>query len=265
MVSKNNVWFKTRIALLAFGALGATCSYAAQPEIESKIQHYIEVFKGDDFDSQHDVMSELQWSGISDERLFDIIADKVEKGINPPPDEDNIKSQHLSHFAKALGRSGNQKYTPLLNKLREVDNSTINRHAESALKLMEQYSEWNPVIARDIEQASSGKLDEWRVNNMLESGMPELIRVGGKRIYYEYHDNSELTAKAVEVLLAGYEDPQTNIMADAMAWLCKGVAAGPNTEYVDTMKKVTRTTESYQVERYCEKSWVTFERILESR
>jgi hypothetical protein len=264
-MSKSNIRLKTRVALLAFSALGAICSYAAQSDIESQIQHYIEIFKGDDYDPQHAAMGELKWSGISDERLFDIIANKVEKGIDPPPDEDDIKSQHLSHFAKALGRSGNQKYTPLLKKLLEVDNSTINRHAESALTLMEQYSKWNPVIARNIEQAPSGKLDEWRVNNMLESGIPELIRVGGKRIYYEHHDNPELTAKAVEVLLDGYKDPQTDIMADAMAWLCKGVAAGPNTEYVDTMKKVTQNTESYQVERYCEKSWVTFERMLESR
>ena len=87
---------------------------ATQIDIQKELHEYIELFKGDNYASQRKAISPLSWSGISDERLYDLVADKLLaiSAIN-----DKISSEKASWFAKALALSGNEKYRPLFTRI----------------------------------------------------------------------------------------------------------------------------------------------------
>lgn len=252
---------RTIWALLVVGVMGLASAYAANPELEAELEHYKKVFEGDDFTAQRAAIGDLPWTGISDEAVYDPLARKLREGTNPPPnDREDEKSDRLAWYAKGLGVSGNPKYRPLLEELSGIKNEHISLHAENALRLLDRFSKVNPYIREGLEEAEPGRTNERRAENMLTSGVPELIRAGGKRIYYHLQGHPELTATAEQVLLEKYKNPRDNTLADALAWLCKALSAGEDPQYLETLKTVWENTGNGTVEGWCEKSWVILKR-----
>lgn len=250
----------TRLLLVPVCALGGAAQAAGESvsEHEVEIQDYIEIFQRDSFQVHHHAIGELEWTGISDERVYDPIAARVKQALEEsggrPSKLSSSRIDELSWYAKALGLSGNAKYRPLLEKLVQSDSNTLNYHAEKGVEFLEQFSEWNPIIAEGVEDAPPGKLGEWRARNMLQSDIPELIRVGAKRIYHEYPWEQDLLQTANGILLEHYENPGDGLMIDALAWICKALGRSGEDAYRQTLEKVVESSPSAKLRKYARKS-----------
>src|SRR5262245_26957800 len=83
---------------------------AATPEQD--VQQYIQIFQGGVGSDK--AVDDLGWKGISDERLFDIIEQRLRQDAQASSREGR---NHAARLIKALGFSGQPKYAATLGSL----------------------------------------------------------------------------------------------------------------------------------------------------
>ena len=98
-------------------------------------------------DAKIEMLQRLQWAGLSDDRLFDKIAQW-------PQNEYKTKTfsspqvNLMSHHIRALGYSGNARYLELLQSAKaSPGNKKLKRHARDALRDLANYERWNAEVA----------------------------------------------------------------------------------------------------------------------
>ena len=136
------------------------------------LQTYISDFtSGTTFEKQ--LLSEkIMWSGLSSPSLFDLIEqDLIERSKNP---NNKKELDNVAWLMKALGSSGQKKYTTTLQNLTSHNNSKIAKYAKEGLKLIPQHTIWNPIIS-DTSNANPDKSEVInRYANMIRSDVLEL-------------------------------------------------------------------------------------------
>jgi hypothetical protein len=238
--------FKLIFLTLPVIGLYLTPIYADKSQLEAEIDSYVAIFEqGNEYEIRK-ALGQLQWSGISDERIWDYVAREVEKGIHKT-DQKTVK--HLAKRINALAYSGNKKYEPLMQKV--IDQATsrkYSQYAKKAQRALPNYILWNPVISKDIENAPVGKLGEWRVGNMLKSDHAKLIRAGAKHVYNVYSANRELSDLAEKALLDRYKSKNDHTLTDALIWICKALGETGAAEYKNTLIKVANGAASKKLQ-----------------
>ena len=257
-------WFTKRLPqclILIFSALGllVTCStaFAAQSDIQAELKSYAVVFNNGSFDEQRKQMSRLDWSGISDPVLFDIIAAKLSARAKQST---KAARQEASWYAKGLALSGNEKYRAQLEALASgADSKKVRKHAATALRRLDLYSVWNPIISKDVAQAPVGQLAEARVKNMLASDNPDVLRLGAKRLHHAHIEDKELLQLANQRLLRDYKNVNAEgIQIDALAWIIKALARSKDDQYKQTLSQIKETASNKKLKKFAKKHLATY-------
>lgn len=239
------LWVLLAIALFPMGA------HSTQEDLDAEIANYVDIFANQGQAQQRKAIETLSWSGHSEPELFDVIEAGLLDGYMT---EDKYEAERMSWLAKALALSGNPKYRETLQKVYDTAPSKkLRRHTETALERLTIYEAWNPVIAQGLAEAPAGKLEETRIENMLASGVPELVRLGAKRIYNGHSSDSELLELAKERLLADYPTAQSKVEVDAVAWLCKALAQSGQSIYRPVLEEVANKAPNAKVAKYANK------------
>lgn len=238
----------TLLMLFPFASANATLE-----DLEKEVQSILKTLKMESAVNEKEAINELQWSGISDQRIFDIMAKRLLAGMGT---KEKAQVERMSFLAKGLALSGDSKYAATLEKvIAGKPHKKLKKWAESSLKKFADNKKWNAIILKNASQAPAGKLGQWRARNMLQSKLPVLIRVGAKRIYYKYPGDKTLPDLAEQVLLANYNKKLDGHMTDALAWICKALGQTGNSKYKQTLTKVAKGKNS-KIAKYAKKNMV---------
>src|SRR5437868_14942070 len=79
-------------------------------------EEYIQIFQTDNLLQQQDAAQSLQWSGLSSPQVYDLVEARALKAL--PNATDKFTINYVSYLVKALAYSGNEKYRPTIEKIK---------------------------------------------------------------------------------------------------------------------------------------------------
>lgn len=229
-MKKNVAYRLLSLAVLSF----SVSAYAGG--LSDEISNLKNDFAGDQYQVKK-ATDKLEWSGISDESLFDQIAQRLE---TTKTDVSKEGAELNANLATALGLSGLPKYDAALQQY-EQDKSTkkLAKYARSARVKLTQFANYNPVISQNNQNAATEKdLERLRTLNMLKSSYPQLIERGARVTSERYQQDEELLHAAHQTLLGLYKTAKTSQETDAAAWLCKILGRSKKPEFTQTLLNI---------------------------
>lgn len=201
-------------------------------------------------------VEKLEWSGITDEALFDQIAARLEANKTDVTSEGADLNAYL---ARALGVSGLTKYDEVLAQYeKNTEAAKLAKYAHSARVHLSQFVNYNAIISKDTESAPTAvAVERTRLMNMMRSNLPALVERSARQISEKYQQDAELLSAAHETLLATYKSATTSDAADAAAWVCKILGRSQNKAYTETLNTIANDkTVSSTVTKYAKKALV---------
>jgi hypothetical protein len=156
----------------------------------------VKVLHLNDFTAKCAILERLQWVGLGDPRIFDILEENV---------LEFYQSSFLSRQAfalklysiRALGYSGNEKYRNTLFLVKvEAAGKDVRRIGEQALAELDDYILWNQQIAGSKENVNLGNTELDTFAKMLNTNNTRLQRLAAIGIYHERINNRRLIAIA---------------------------------------------------------------------
>ena len=232
--------------------LGCTAAMAFATQ-EEQINSYLEILAGTNPQAKIQMLERLQWSGLSDPALFDVIETRVLDGYQ----NDEISTNEfkvLAYDVRALGYSGNEKYLPTLKKVqKEADERKIRGYAKRAVKDMKRFSRLNASIADVTVEAEGKSVEIQAYMKMLKSGYFDAERMATRAVYHERQTDPDLLDLIASNLRKAYlAQGLSGDQQDTAAWYCKALGAtGGN--YTDLLRQVKDGTQYKKIRKYAAK------------
>lgn len=216
-----------------------------------KIDNYLSIFKSNDIKKEKTACNELQWSGLTDTRLFDAIEKKYHS--IDTEQYDKIKLDLAAYYLKALGASGQSKYRQTLQQSTESKQKKIRRHGKIALDNLENYARWNKIISQPSASDPSASNVITRFNNMINSDEWELRRIASKRIYHEHLFDEKILNTLNQKITEVYKiEISGRVAIDALNWMMKALASTGDKKYLPTLEEVSENGYHYKNKSYAQ-------------
>jgi hypothetical protein len=183
----------------------------------------------------------LRLSGITDEPVFDEIAQMLLSGLARP---DEV-GKEMSWVALGLATSGYNKYRPLLEYAVDTGSGRLANHAGDALRTIDQHARWNHAVNNPRNLRPDRPAEFMHALNLLQSGHLELMRYGLDRIERLALKWPELNdAIAAELLQSYTRGPDHEASAIALA---DALAKTNDAKYIPTLTTASREAPSERV------------------
>jgi hypothetical protein len=222
--------------------------------VDEQIDHYLEVLATGNFESTKQMLERLQWTGLTNPRLYDeierqLLAQYQNEAL------DKYENSLLSHRARALGYSGNEKYRSSLVQVKEAAyQKRVRQHAGKALTELGKYTLWNKMIAESEISVEGKSVEVMTYMKMLNVNDYFVQRQAARATYHEERKDSDLLAliaKKLEGLyLQNYLDKYAQ---DTGAWFCKALGRNGGSKYTALLSKVARDTPHKKIKKYASK------------
>jgi hypothetical protein len=235
--------------LLLLGLYHGIAAFAGAEQQE--IDQYINILNTASWKEQEAVCSELQWSGISDTRLYDVIEAKL-LGLLPSAAADKKSLDIVSWYSRALGTSGQDKYLGTLQQVASAPHIKLKRYGQVGVELLADYKKWNPIISNTKNHRADKSLRINRFLNMLQSDEWGLKRIATKRINYENISDPDVLAALNTEILQNYM-AVTGDDIDTMEWMIRTLAEVGAPRYLETMQQISRKPPNKPMGRYTSK------------
>lgn len=245
---RNKIWIGLIFLLVANMPVFAFTS------VDEQIDHYLEILATGNFESRKQMLERLQWSGLSDPRLYD----EIEKQLLAQyqnEDLDKYENSLLSHRARALGYSGNEKYRSSLEEVKKAAyQNRVRKHAGKALSELGKYEIWNRKVAQSDTSVEGKSVEVTTYMRMLNVDDSFVQRQAARAIYHENRQDSDLLALVAERLeglyLQEYLDKQVQ---DTAAWFCKALGRNGGSKYTALLSKVAENSPHKKIRKYASK------------
>lgn len=247
--------FKTLCVKTLCGLALLAAAHSSLAASSSVLDAEISALKQEFTGTPKDVSSaahKLEWTGITDPELFDGIAKRLEAGYT---ENTEFATELNSWLVKALAKSGDTKYQPLMNTIAaRKDIKKLNKHTNTALTNLPKFQRWNPIISANNHTAKTKQeLDRLRASNMLNSNEGELMETGTKIIARQYANDKDLVAAIHTRLLDNYQSADPTKL-DALEWMCRALGESGNSEYKATLDKIADDSQTNKgVRKYAAK------------
>ncbi|WNO11138.1 hypothetical protein [Teredinibacter sp. KSP-S5-2] len=188
------------------------------------IDEYIDIVKNGSWAEKVVVYKKLyEFSGVTDERLFDEIQKQVEKSIGvalvTKPEQEEF------HWGiKSLASSGNPKYLTVLNRIASTTNSNkTKRHAVLASRRLPEFSQWNPVINSKEYESPNRTKDEALWMRYIHNGDFEMATMAVSQAYKNLKFDDREFVNVVKTKLTDMYLHKTNekYAVQFQSWVCK--------------------------------------------
>jgi hypothetical protein len=222
---------------------------------QQEIDQYIDTIKNGSRKAQTGVCNELQWAGISDTRLFDVIEAKLLETLPTAADDKNAIDL-VAWYSKALGMSGNDKYRGTLNKVANGGHKKLVKYGQEGIELLPKYKKWNPIISNPANFRADKSLQTNRFANMLKSDQWELQLIATKRINYGKITDPYLLDLLNTRILSDYQAVDKSSekeRVDAFQWMIRTLAALGAPKYLDTLQQITSKASSRDLVSFTDK------------
>jgi hypothetical protein len=240
-------------ALLCLGLChGLTAFAGVEQEEAAEIEHYVAVFSGPAENSLKIPCRELHWKGITDVRVYDLVAQKLRELLPAAQDigfAGGRATDTVAWCAKALGVSGMEKYIPVLKEMAalkkgglKAPSPKLKSYASEAEAMMEPYRRWNPIIADKKNFRDDQPLQVNRFVNMLRSGERELRHLAVERIHEDQVYNEYLLDALWEELQELHQSFGTDEFDNGMfKAMVKSLGSSRNRKYYDGLVAIKDT------------------------
>jgi hypothetical protein len=239
-----------RSGLLLWVIVGLCQVATAAPGQGAEIGHYVEVFSGAPRIQQKQACQALQWAGLSDPRIFDLVENNLLAAYKQVDDRDDV--DYAAWLSKALAFSGQDKYRGTLSEVAaNGGHRNLRKHAAKALEELDNYRRWNPVLASRAGYATDQSDAANRLAAMLRSGEKGLQRAAAGRIHHGHLYDSYLLntlEQAVQPALATDWSDKADI--DAVAWMLRALAGAGKPEYRATLERAAASAGNGKVRKY---------------
>lgn len=234
---------RSLLFVAAFFSALVACAEPTTPE------EYIQIFKGDNQQQQQEAAQALEWAGLSSPKVFDLVEAKALQAL--PNATDKVTINYVSYLVKALAYSGNEKYRPTIEKIKnEAPHKKVKKYAEEFLPQLTTYSHLNPLIVPKPWPENPYPSLEQRLVNMLVSDDTELLRLASKRVNWTNNYSPEVLVQLNTSLLQNYQKPLSGERLDAVAWLAHALAGSRSQVYKATIEKVASSATEPALRKY---------------
>jgi len=219
--------------------------------VDEQIDHYLKVLVTGSHASKKEMLERLQWSGLSDPRLYDAVRRQTTtKFLKKDLDKQTIEL--VTYQIRALGYSGNEKYrNTLLQIKKEAGNNKFKSHARKALNWLDRYIIWNQLIAEAdiVDEGKSAEVTAYM--KMLSVDDVFVQRMAARAIFHEKRRDPDLLALTAEKLEGVYMQEGLDKEAqDSAAWLCKAIGQSGELEYGKLLSKIGADTPYRKIKKY---------------
>lgn len=197
------------------------------------------------------MLERLQWSGLREERLFDVIENKV-LALYQTSDMSKSEFNVYLHHIRALGYSGNEKYRMTLDRVRtEATARKARKIAQRALRDLENYVIWNEKIANSDAGIAGKSAEITAYMKMLNVDDPVVQRIAAKAIYNTQLMDDDLLKLVADKLIAVYwKEGLSKIEQDAAAWFCKAIGQSGKSDFITLLTTVAENTPYKKIRKY---------------
>jgi hypothetical protein len=235
--------------------------HAAEPDAvpEADIEKLTQELLTGKVNVREEALTRLRWAGISDERVFDPIAEKLQSNKK-------INKKYAKIYIDALTYSGNAKYLQFLEDLSE-DKSHKGFIQNMAKKAMLEFDHYKSISQLMNDGKSTSSPEEFWANRYTK-GLRVTDRVRMRwaaRDLYLSGLNTESYDVAKTFLSENYKNASDDsYLIDSMAFLCKSLGLSRNTKYKDILIEIANNTPNKKLAKYAERSVQYFDRNFES-
>lgn len=222
---------------------------------DERIDNYLSVLSVGSKKEKKTMLNRLQWSGLSDPRLFNEIESHVKAW------ESNIDSDGSNHdgvlpfYIRALGFSGNEKYRATIVKLYDNPHAAnVRKYSKRALRDLGRFGNWNEQIKQSNVVVAGKPAEVATYMKMLSVDDVLVQRLAARAMYHEHQRDSDLLSLAANRLKSLYLQPGLSADAqDTAAWLCKALGQNKASEYRTLLTTVAEATPHEKIRKYAKK------------
>lgn len=242
---------RTILMLLSVLFTQATMAFETNGE---RIASYLQLLSSDNYEAQEQMLNRLQWSGLSDPALFDVI----EQSLLTDYQNESLSSDRqdlMNYQVRALGFSGNEKYRQTVTDVsHNAANSKLRRYGKKALTDLTKFSHWLSLLPPEIIPAEGLSIESVTYLEMLNIENTFVQRLAARAIFHERISDPVLLNRAEQIIRSHYMksdlDAETQ---DTIAWLCKDIGQSGRTEYLTFLAEVAEKTPSRKIAKYAAK------------
>ena len=219
----------------------------------NEVEYFIAYFSDPNFEVKKEVFGELEFSGITDTRLFDIVEQRfIEtsklKGMKNVDD--------AAWLGKALSYSGQDKYLQTLNEARQsTRNTTFIKHLKLSIERLPQFTNWDKELVKNTEGLTGEELYRQRTVNMINAADSYLSMVGARRVWFHHPTDAQYIKVVSEKLQAEYNKSDLSRRdIDAIGWYCNVLGKSEDSSYKPILDKIAPDSSNGRIRNYAKKN-----------
>jgi hypothetical protein len=237
---------KTIITLVLICVCGAVSAFENK---DAQIDFILNQMQSASQDRKEQILERLQWSGLSDPRLYDVFeADLLAHYQEKYPNDE--QASLMAYEVRALGYSGNLKYQTTISTLAsEAKHSRLKRHANKAKRDLEVFNDMQRKLGQVALEKESSSFEVLTYMRMLKTNDGFTQRLAARAMYHEHQTDQALLSLAQEKLKAVYMDESLDKQdQDTAAWIIKVLKQ--HSGYQAFLKEVAENTPHKKLSRY---------------
>lgn len=228
-------------------------SSSSQTFYQQEVKRLTVIFRHGDYAAIHTATKELQWSGISDPALYNVIYQRLRPLLSANTRE---AANEAVWLIRGLSYSGLHAVAEkLLDGYSITQNKKLKKHITEALRQLPQYRHWNRLIAENVNTSTTP--NRQRLINMIASEDAELMRVAARSVYRKQTPDQIFYATAAKTLLEIYARLLTSQQEEAAAWLCRLLEKSLDPTYLTVARTVATETPNRKLRNYAEDAMKT--------
>lgn len=232
---------------LLFAAV--SMSAAAYQSKDEQIDAVLKVMQTGSQERKETVLERLQWSGLSDPRLYDVLEADLLANYQEKQYESD-KRDLMAYEVRALGYSGNPKYKPTLELLtKKAVESNVKRHAKKALRDLNTYISVQRELSQVVIEQAEKPFEIQTYIRMVQTDDSFTQRLAARAAFHETIRDPELMSLFAEKLESMYMNPDLDALdQDVAAWMCKVLKL--HSEYTALLTEVAEKSPHRKIQKY---------------
>ncbi len=194
----------------------------------------------------------LPLSGYTNESAFDAIEAEMLRSLPLASDKESI--DYTAWLLKGLAFSGNPKYRETLEQVYQgKHHKKVRKYAKKSLQILEQYQQWNPILASQDSLSSEQSSRNNALKNALLSDLLELKRQASRYIYNNRVRDEFLLDVLQQELESSRLLKHEKHAIDTYAWMAKALASSSNPKYQHTIADIAANSSEKKLRKYAKK------------
>jgi len=219
-----------------------------QPFAED-IERYVDIFSKQNSTQQIQACKELEYAGLSDARIFDLVESKLLQVYQSAKDGDSVA--YATWLTRALAYSGQGKYRNTLQAVTQhAGHRKLSKQASVSLKTLDDYTVWTPIIGNTATYNRDKSPEINRLGNMLRGQVAALQKLAATRILDSEQFDPYLLQTLQQKISGMLGSKADDATEEALVWMLRALASSRSADYQPTLQEAASHAASSSVRKY---------------